>query len=239
MLVLLRMILRQPAVPFLIDGVVVTNVGHRRDRHPNTVKTRVTKHGIQRRRPAAAPPPNAHARCVDERPFVDGPDGIGLVLRIYNALLAIDDLAPGASPRRGRAAIVDTHNDVTILRQHQVPHVCAALPFIQNCLRRRFSINIEENGVAFLRIEVRRFNRPPVQLHAIADVHPEEFPGTLFQLRQPFTQLPVVDKGAHAGVLRQADHLNHRRLAEFRIGVNGQIAGGRNNVVVGAGPVPG
>src|SRR5688572_8797647 len=47
LLILVRVILRQPAVTLLIDRIVETKIGHRRYRHSYLIDIRVTKHRIQ------------------------------------------------------------------------------------------------------------------------------------------------------------------------------------------------
>src|SRR5690242_13692063 len=104
------MILRQTTVTFLVDRVVKTNVGNRRNRNTRLVNIRIAKHRVERGRAAATPTPNPDAGRIDKWPLRNHTRRRGLIAGVHDAHLAIDDLAPRAAARRGRAAIVDTHD---------------------------------------------------------------------------------------------------------------------------------
>src|SRR6266567_5855186 len=180
LLVFIRMILRQPAITLLVDCVVITNVGNRRDRHRHAIEIWIAKDRIKTGRTSAAPTPNTDARRVNEWPFADGPGGVCLILRIKQSHFAIDRLAPGPAARRRRAAIVDTEDYVALLRQHPMPHKRPSAPIVNNGLRRRFAIDIKQNGVMFVRVKIRRLDHPTVQLHAFANIDTEELRQRLF-----------------------------------------------------------
>ena len=90
---------------------------------------------------------------------------------------AIDDFSPGAAFRSGRAAIIEADDDVTGLGDGAIVIVVPCAPFVQDGLRRRFSIDVDEDGIFFGGIEMRRLEHPGVEGDAFADVHLEEFGG--------------------------------------------------------------
>src|SRR5215475_6648835 len=150
------MVLRQAAITLLVDRIVVADVRHRGDSHRHAVKIRVTENRIEARGTSAAPSPDADTARINEWPFDNGPDSVGLILRIQHAHPAIDSLAPCTASRRRRAAIVYTNDDVPLLRQHRVPNNAYSTPCVEHSLPPRFAIYIKKHRVAFLRIEVRR-----------------------------------------------------------------------------------
>src|ERR1043165_5187738 len=209
------MILRQRAVALLINRIVEADVGNRRNRHSHLIQAGVTKQSIERRRSAAAPSPNRDPVRIDERPLIDRAHGVSLILGIYYSLLPIENLAPGASARRRRAAIVNAHYDVAVLRQQPVPHEVSAAPLVQNSLRGGFAIDVKKNRVAFMRIEIRRLDHPAIKLHPVADIDAKELARALLQPGQPLAQFFVVDQRSHGGVLWQSNDIEDRRLIEI------------------------
>src|SRR5687768_11211963 len=134
----------------------------------------MTKQRVQRRRTAAAPAPNADASRIDVRKLRDRTRGRSLIARVNDTHLAINDLAPRAPTRRRRAAVINTHHDVTLLGQHRMPHPIAAAPTIQNRLSPRLAVNMKQHRILFLAVETGRLDHPAVELHAIADVNFEK-----------------------------------------------------------------
>src|ERR1044071_3872996 len=129
--IFLRMVLWQPAVSLLVNRVVVMNVRHGRDGYASCINIGIAEHRIECRRTAAAPTPDRDPSRIDERPLRDRARRRSLVTRIHNAHLAIDDLAPRTATRRGCAAIVDAHHDVTMLREQLVPEIIPTKPRIE------------------------------------------------------------------------------------------------------------
>src|SRR5688572_10113773 len=98
----------------------------------------MTKQRVQRRRTAAAPTPDTDARRIDKRPLRDRTRSRSLIARVNDPHLAINDLAPRAATRRRRAAVINTHHEITLLGQHRMPHPIAAAPTIEHGLSPRF-----------------------------------------------------------------------------------------------------
>jgi len=143
--VLLRMILRQAAVTFLVDRVVVAQVGHRRDRHPHLIKVRIAKHCVESRCPSAAPAPHTNPRRIDERPRPDDPRCTSLIPRIHYSHFTIDNLAPRSASRGRRSAIVHAKHDVALLSKHPMPHQPVSAPPVEHRLRPRLAVNVKQH----------------------------------------------------------------------------------------------
>src|SRR5215467_3819539 len=98
-------------------------IGNRRDRHPDLVDIGITKHLVQGHRAATAPAPDGDALRIDKWPTLYYASSGGLFLGSQHSDLSIDDFAPDATSRCGRAAIVKAHHQISLLRQHLVPEI--------------------------------------------------------------------------------------------------------------------
>src|SRR5262249_60444660 len=106
--------------------------------------------------------------------FDCGSGRVGLVECVADGYLRVNGFSPGSAARGRRAAVVDADDEISLLRQHRMPHLGSASPRIEHCLPPRFAVDVKERRVAFLWIEVRRFDYPAVELNAITDRHAEE-----------------------------------------------------------------
>src|ERR1044072_2098703 len=232
LLPLFGMILGQPAISFLVNRVVVMQIGHWRDRDSRRIHVRVTKHSIQCRRTTAAPTPDADASRIDKSPLRNRTSRSRLVAGVHDSHLAIDDLAPGTTTRRRRAAIVDAHHDITLLREHLVPQAISTTPTVHHCLSPRLAINVEQHWITFLAVEVMRLHHPAVELNAVTNIDFEKLRRSLFQLREPILRLLVIDERSCHCVLRQGHDLSHRNLVEGGIEMNREVAARRDVVTM-------
>ena len=175
----LGVVLGQPHVAFLIDGVVDLLVGDGCDRHAHGIELRVAEKSVQGHGAAAAPAPRADTLRVDEGEGVEhGPDTGCLIHRREDADLTVDRLAPLAPARGGRAAIVEAGHQVAALRQQQVPQISSASPAVLHRLACGLTVDEHQKRVDRCRVEVGRRQHPAVHLDPVADVDPKDLDGS-------------------------------------------------------------
>src|SRR6185503_9078826 len=145
-----------------------------RHSHAGRINLRVAKHRIQRRRTATTPAPDPDATRIDEGPLCDSTCGRSLVAGIHNSSLAIENLSPRASTGRRCAAVIDTHHDVSLLRQQAVPQPRATHPDVEHGLAPRFGVSVKQHWITLLWIEIGRLHHPSIELHTVADIDLEK-----------------------------------------------------------------
>ena len=233
--VALGVVLRQAHVALLVDRVVEALVADGGDGHGRVIELGIAEDGVEAHRSAAAPAPDADPLRVRPGPLAqEGPGRGGLVGRGQDPHLPVDALAPLATARRGRAAVVHAHHQVPPARQHPVPQPGVPAPAIEHGLARGLAVDVDEQRPAPARIEVRGLDAPGVQQDPLADVDPEEAGGTGLQLVQPRAQSRVVLDHALARVSGQAHQLDQGGRSEGGVGVEGPPAIGRDPIGVRA-----
>src|SRR5258708_30891755 len=92
--------------------------------------------------------PDGHARCVDVTAIArQRLNGLRLLRRRKNADRAVDALAPLASLGRWRALVIETDDDVALLRKHCVIQPKRSDPRIAYCGAGRLAINKGDHGI--------------------------------------------------------------------------------------------
>mmetsp|Transcript_11900 Transcript_11900/g.23423 ORF Transcript_11900/g.23423 Transcript_11900/m.23423 type:complete len:216 (+) Transcript_11900:287-934(+) len=111
-----RVLLDQPHVPFLIDGVVVFLVRYESDSHATLEHIPMPEQAMKCGRPPSTPAPDAHVLVGDEGVAVlQGLDTLADVVRTLDADLFVDALAELSSSRCWRSPWVYGGHDEAIL----------------------------------------------------------------------------------------------------------------------------
>src|SRR5207237_8106654 len=168
---------------------------------------------VQRNEAAVTPAPDADPRRVNVREPANRASGGRLIVRLDDAHLLVNDLAPRAAARAG-PAVIDARDDVAALRQHLIPQIVRTAPTIRHGLRARAAINGKEYGIACRRIEIRRADEPGVELDAIADVDFPELHRAQLEAGDFRLQAGVVDQRAQRPIVRETHERYGRRHAE-------------------------
>src|SRR5215203_4411129 len=102
-----------------------------------------------------------------------------------------------------------------------MPQVRWPAPRVDDRLRGRLPIHVEQHGILLRLIEAWRLEHPPIEHHAAADVQAEELARTLLERRQSRLELRIVLQHPHSPMIRQRDDLRRRWRTERRPGVHG------------------
>src|SRR5271154_2114129 len=105
---------------------------------------------------------------------------------------AVNYLPPSSSFRRGRAAIVKAHHDITRVRCDAMKVVIPRGPLVHYRLRRGFAIYENQDRIFFRWIEMGGLQHPGIQRDVVSDVLPKKFRGTCQKRRSIRMQLSVV-----------------------------------------------
>ncbi len=227
-------LLGQPHVPFLVDGVVEVHVRHRRHRHPHPIDLGRAEEHVERHRAATTPAPDPEAGGVHPVPPPDGTRRARLILGGQHPDLAIDRLAPLPAAQARRAPVVEGDHRVAPLRQHRVPRVVGP-PDVHGGLAGGLAIDVEEHGVLLGGIEVGRVHHHAVKRDAVPGIDPDELDRALPEQTVAPLELGVFGQGPDDRVAGEPDQLRHRRGGDIGKGVDGVARTRRRLVVVGAG----
>ena len=76
-----------------------------------------------------------------------------------------------------RTAVIQRKNEVAFLGHEFVPEKRGAAPRVAHHMRVRAAVGVDQHGILFLRIEIRRSEDAGVQRNAVAGLDGEKFRG--------------------------------------------------------------
>ena len=92
-------------------------------------------------------------------------------------------------------------------------------PGIQNSLRMRLAIDVDQHGLLLRGIEAFGLDHPRFNSHIISNAQLNEFRGLLDQRFDLFAQLLVAFQLAHHMMIRQSHQIGDRGTVELRVSV--------------------
>ncbi len=194
---------------------------------------------MQGHRTAAAPAPHADSGRVYPGPAPHGAERCRMIADVEYSNLLVDGFAKRAAAGSRRTAIIDRGDHVSLLGQHQIPEVPFALPDIEDGLRRRLAVDLEEDRVPPGGVEAWRFHHPGIQLQSRPGGYLHELRSAPAQLGYSISQPPIVHQGPDHFVLGKGDQVGDGGSAEGREVVDCPPAIAGDEISVVAGLVPG